>query len=909
MENIFRNNDNSDFVFYQQGFGIGPFQMLNEIGKGKFGKVFLGIHEETKEKVAIKQIPKSNEIEIKSIYSEIDIQKRLIHPYLCKMYCIIETNDYIFIVNEYCSGGEIFKIISEKIDHFEEAEACKIFTQILSGLEYLHNNHICHRDIKLENMLFDEYGDAKLTDFGLSQSFEDGVDFNNGVGSPLYAAPEVLKSGPYKGTLADIWSMGICLYIMVCGDFPFEGEEYQDLVKNIFFKSFEVKEYVSPLFKDLIYKILEKNPKKRLTIQQIKNHPWMHIIDFNFMKSPGVIINKDIIPVDVDVVKEIAGKDETKIINIINHILSNIHNSNTILYYLKIEIKKRKNESTVSDIRPTSEQFLEYINDKRSKIEYYGNDIKSKIKELAKEILNRTENQKSIIEDKKVLKNESNETHNISKNTDKNKNKNIYSINENLTNKNMNKRLNRLRSKTFGKFDEFNQFIKKEKNNQIENEEIKFKEEKKIEKHKLRNEETLKISKLELLNQYIGPLIFIHDLIEDIIEKVVKKKYTEELNRFLPKNNSSLNDLAMKPPMIYYDTKIRNFTINLIDKFEFHSTSFDKNDINKNKKRKNLNDIDDNYKSYKNKEIKTITHLQKKKINNINNELNSRINENKEEKKLYQNKNRSSKRRNLSQEKTNKNINIFNNGNIGKNIKEKKNFSEKKINKMKNILHISEEEKDKESYKNFNGINKVEKNKRIPLSKKIKKIKKKLNIFISMNDINENNFSDSKEIKNKTSFKSDDEQKLLNNRKLKKKKLLVCNPIINKTQIKYNQGSKNKSDKTNLIMRNKNNNRAIKKEKKNIILLKSPKKNFNLIEIDRNKIDKNILEINSTHDSTFKKQKNRLNHIKDNNKEAKVIKENKNIKNKTHKKQETSQISIKVEEYHKNDIKFKNEMK
>ena len=909
MENIFKNNDNSDFVFYQQGFGIGPFQMLNEIGKGKFGKVYLGIHEETKEKVAIKQIPKSKEIEIKTIYSEIDIQKRLIHPYLCKMYCIIETNDYIFIVNEYCSGGEIFKIISEKIDHFEEAEACKIFTQILSGLEYLHNNHICHRDIKLENMLFDEYGDAKLTDFGLSQIFEDSADFNNGVGSPLYAAPEVLKFGSYKGTLADIWSMGICLYIMVCGDFPFEGEEYQDLVKNIFFKSFEVKEYVSPLFKDLIYKILEKNPKKRLTMQQIKNHPWMHIIDFNFMKSPGVIINKDIIPVDVDVVKEIAGKDETKIINIINDILSNIHNSNTILYYLKIEIKKRKNESTVSDIRPTSEQFLEYINDNRSKIEYYGNDIKRKIKELTEEILNKTENQKSKIEDKKVLIKESNETHNISKNTDKNKN--IYSINENLTNKNMNKRLNRLRSKTFWKFDEFNQFIKKEKNNQIEKEEIKFKDEKKIEKHKLRNEETLKISKLELLNQYIGPLIFIHDLIEDIIEKVVKKKYTEELNRFLPMNNSSLNDLTMKPPMIYYDTKIRNFTINLIDKFEFHSTSFDKNDINKNKKRKNLNDIDDNCKSYKNKEIKTITHLQKKKINNMNNELNSSMNENKEEKKFYQNKkrSRSSKRRNLSQKKTNKEINIFNNENIGKNLKEKKNFSEKKINKMKNIFHFSEEEKNKESYKNFNGINKVEKNKRIPLSKKIKKIKKKLNIFISMDDINEDNFSDSKEIKNITSFKSDDEQKLLNNRKLKKKKLLVCNPIINKTQIKYNQGSKKESDKTNLIMRNKNNNRAIKKEKKSIILLKSPKKNLNLIEIERNKIDKNLLEINSTHDSTFKKQKNRLNHIKDNNKEVKVIKENKNIKNKTHKKQETSQISIKVEEYHKNDIKFKNEMK
>ena len=924
MENIFKNNDNSDYIFYQQGFGIGPFQMLNEIGKGKFGKVFLGIHGETKEKVAIKQIPKSKEIDIKSIYSEIDIQKRLIHPYLCKMYCIIETNDYIFIVNEYCSGGEIFKIISEKVDHFEEVEACKIFTQILSGLEYLHNNYICHRDIKLENMLFDEYGDAKLTDFGLSQSFEDNVDFNNGVGSPLYAAPEVLKSGSYKGTLADIWSIGICLYIMVCGEFPFEGEEFQDLVKNIIIKTFEVKEYVSPLFKDLIYKILEKNPNKRLTIQQIKNHPWMHIIDFNFMKSPGVIINKDIIPVDADVVKEIAGKDESKIINIIKDILYNIHNQNTILYYLKIEIKKRNNEPSISDIRPTSEQFLEYINDKKSKIEYYGNDIKGKITELIKNILNRSEIQKSIIKEKKLLKNESKETHNISKNTEKNKN--IYSINENLTIKNVNKRLNKLRSKTFGKFDEFNQYLKKERNDQIEKEEIEFKEKKeilekkngieKIEGHMHINEESLKISKLELLTQYIGPLIFIHDLIEDIIEKVVKKKYTEEINRYIPLNNSSLNDLKKKTSMINYQTqKERSFSINLIDEFEFHSTSFDKSQIYKNKEMKNIgknNDINDNYKSLKNKEIKAITHLQTKKINNMGNALNSKINENKEEKKFYQNKNRSTKRRTLSQRNANKNINIFNDEKIGKNLKEKKNYSEKKINKMINILHFNEQEKDKESYTNSNGINKGEKDRRIALSKKMKKIKKKLNIFISMDDINKDNFSDSKDIRNTTSLKSNDEQNLLNKRHLKSsqfnlkdKKLQTCNPNLNKTQIKNYQTS----DKANLIMRNKNKNRAIKKEKKNIILLKGPKSNLSLIEIERNKSDRNLLEINSTNDSSFKKQKNELNHIESNNKEAKIVNENKNLKIKTHKKRESTKISIKVEEYHKNDIKFKNQMK
>jgi hypothetical protein len=181
-----------------------------------------------------------------------------------------------------------------------------------------------------------------------------------------------------------------------------------------------------------------------------------------------------------------------------------------------------------------------------------------------------------------------------------------------------------------------------------------------------------------------------------------------------------------------------------------------------------------------------------------------------------------------------------------------------------------------------------------------------------MDDINKDNFSDSKYIRNKTSLKSNDEQNLLNKRHLKSsqfnlkdKKLQTCNPNLNKTQIKNYQTS----DKANLIMRNKNKNRAIKKEKKNIILLKGPKSNLSLIEIERNKSDRNLLEINSTNDSSFKKQKNELNHIESNNKEAKIVNENKNLKIKTHKKRESTKISIKVEEYHKNDIKFKNQMK
>ena len=161
-------------------------------------------------------------------------------------------------------------------------------------------------------MLLDEYGDAKLTDFGLSKSFKGDIDFNESAGSPMYAAPEVLLGQPHKGYISDIWSLGICLYVMVCGDFPFISENMRDYIQSVAINKFELPEYVSPLFIDLINKILAKNPKKRLNIKQIKEHPWLHSFDFNFMKSPGVIINRDILPIDIQVIKDSLGDCKQK---------------------------------------------------------------------------------------------------------------------------------------------------------------------------------------------------------------------------------------------------------------------------------------------------------------------------------------------------------------------------------------------------------------------------------------------------------------------------------------------------------------------------------------------------------------------------------------------------------------------
>ena len=726
MENI----ENSD-TFFQQGFGIGPFQMMNEIGKGQFGKVYIGIHEETKEKVAIKQIQKSNEnVNINLIKAEINIHKKLFHPYICKMYCVIENPDYIFIVTEYCGGGEILKTMEEQDAPFEEKMACKIFTQVLSAVEYLHNNYICHRDIKLENMLFDEYGDAKLTDFGLSKSFEGDILFEKAIGSPMYSAPEVFSSKPFKGKNADLWSMGVCLYVMVCGAFPFPGEELDDFLNNLLYKSFEVPDSVSSEFKDLIYQILEKDPSKRLTIEQIKSHKWLHMFDFNFMKSPGIVINKDILPIDINIIKEMVGYEETKIRNLINDILINMHNNNTISYYLRIESLKRKKGLSVSDIRPSSELFIKYIFDEKSKMKTYNNDINKKINELVEYIINEhkmeelkiRENIRNSLDIEKsksdVVKNNNNvniiNNNNIN---EKNKNENKKYANNKIK---MNHKHNILLSKTYRNIEDFQKMLKKV-------------DEEKTEKEKKKKKK--KKSKFEILNKYIGPLLFVHHLIDEIITKVVISKNTKEIKkRIIPVNNSSLNVLSTKPKKILEPVTIEsnyNITINPLEK--------QKTDIKFN-----------NYSIYTIEEIvypatNTNTTGDKTfsfgfyKTNNKNEKNNKKSSKNLKFNTIFESANDVMK----NSKKINNTIAVDDNNRRGKIINNIKNKNNKDNDKKKKLGHLHKNKSDlscvmkstqfSKVIKGFkekiekNGI--LKKNKKIKRSLSKKKTEKKINIF------------------------------------------------------------------------------------------------------------------------------------------------------------------------------------
>ena len=492
-----------DDIYFEAEIRIGPFKLLDPIGKGKFATVFLGIHEESKEKVAIKKIKKSELNNDNLLSKEINIHKILFHPYLVKMHCVIEKDENIYIITDYCAKGDILNYIIEH-GNLNESQSCKYFQQILSSLEYLHKNNICHRDIKPENILLDEYDNVKLSDFGLSKKFEKNELLNTACGSPLYAAPEMLLGKPYKGTNIDVWSLGVSLYIMVCGDFPFDVEDGNDqkaLIYKIIQGKYIIPDFVSPLLKDLIQRILEIDPDKRITIDEIKEHKWVNNFGFNYMKSPGVLLDEYFLPIDIYLIKEIKKENENEIRKMVDDILMNKHNNNTINYYLKNEIIKRKGGKSVSDLRVESDLFLEYINSEKSKKSYWGNDIKKIEDNYMNQIMNLYKLDK--IKEKEIKK------------EIKDSLKNSYnSINDS---EKADKKHQMMKFKTDLKLSTSIEIKEKKEDTKIKKLNEEFGKEASI-------SENNKKKNLEIVNQYIGLLVFIHDLLDNILTKVVSKE-------------------------------------------------------------------------------------------------------------------------------------------------------------------------------------------------------------------------------------------------------------------------------------------------------------------------------------------------------------------------------------------------
>ncbi|ESN99263.1 hypothetical protein HELRODRAFT_67067, partial [Helobdella robusta] len=255
---------------------VGFYEIERTIGKGNFAVVKLAKHRITKTPVAIKIIDKNrlDEDNLKKIYREVQILKLLDHPHIIKLYQVMETANMLYIVSEYAENGEMFEYIA-KSGRLSEMEAFSKFKQIVESVEYCHKNHVVHRDLKAENLLLDADMNIKIADFGFGNFFMTNQHLSTWCGSPPYAAPEVFEGQKYLGPRVDVWSLGVILYVLVCGSLPFDGQNLSTLRDRVLAGRFRIPYFMSTDCENLIKKILVVDPKRRYTISQIKKHKWM----------------------------------------------------------------------------------------------------------------------------------------------------------------------------------------------------------------------------------------------------------------------------------------------------------------------------------------------------------------------------------------------------------------------------------------------------------------------------------------------------------------------------------------------------------------------------------------------------------------------------------------------------------
>ena len=269
------------------------FEILSFLGQGTFSVVKLGQDKKTKEKVAIKILEKKkilnkdDEIRVKK---EIEILKKSNHINVIRAKKILEDSENIYIIMEYCEKGELFDHIVDEVC-LDGKEASYYFYQLINGLESLHKNGIVHRDLKPENLLINKNNILKIIDFGLSNYYENNKFLSTPCGSPCYAAPEMLCGKNYDGISVDIWTTGIILYALLCGCLPFDNEDRNILYKKIMKGKISYPENLEKDAIDLIKKILVINPKERISIKNIKKHPFYQKGRREFIKMhPSLII-------------------------------------------------------------------------------------------------------------------------------------------------------------------------------------------------------------------------------------------------------------------------------------------------------------------------------------------------------------------------------------------------------------------------------------------------------------------------------------------------------------------------------------------------------------------------------------------------------------------------------------------
>lgn len=256
------------------------YEVVKQLGAGNFGVARLLRNKQTKELVAMKFIERGHKID-ENVAREIINHRSLRHPNIIRFKEVVLTPTHLGIVMEYAAGGELFDRICTA-GRFSEDEARYFFQQLISGVSFCHSMQICHRDLKLENTLLDgsPAPRLKICDFGYSKSSVLHSRPKSTVGTPAYIAPEVLSRREYDGKMADVWSCGVTLYVMLVGAYPFEDPEdpknFRKTITRIMAVQYKIPEYVhiSQDCRHLLSRIFAANSTRRISIREIKSHPW-----------------------------------------------------------------------------------------------------------------------------------------------------------------------------------------------------------------------------------------------------------------------------------------------------------------------------------------------------------------------------------------------------------------------------------------------------------------------------------------------------------------------------------------------------------------------------------------------------------------------------------------------------------
>ncbi|XWS08348.1 hypothetical protein CRYUN_Cryun41cG0072000 [Craigia yunnanensis] len=280
------------------------------LGQGNFAKVYYARNIETSQSVAIKVIDKEKVLKVGMIDQtkrEISVMSLVKHPNILELYEVMASKSKIYFVLEYAKGGELFNKISK--GKLREDMARKYFQQLISAVDFCHIRGVYHRDLKPENLLLDENGNLKVSDFGLSalaeSKHQDGL-LHTTCGTPAYVAPEVINRKGYDGVKADIWSCGVILYVLLAGYLPFQDSNIIAMYRKISKADCKFPNWFSPEVSKLLSRILNPNPKARISIAKIMANPWFKK---GFNSQP--VQRKaeiELAPVDIDAV---FGSDHT----------------------------------------------------------------------------------------------------------------------------------------------------------------------------------------------------------------------------------------------------------------------------------------------------------------------------------------------------------------------------------------------------------------------------------------------------------------------------------------------------------------------------------------------------------------------------------------------------------------------